>query len=585
MHPRKYFIHAISTLFLIAALAVLGFTSCGENEDVSFEYGVASGDPLSDGVILWTRATPLESQKTIDVTVEVASDHKFTDVVHSSVVTTSAEADYTVKIDVNQLQAGTFYYYRFKAGGATSATGRTKTLPAGDVSSVKLAVFSCSSYPSGHFNVYDHAAGLADIDAVVHLGDYIYDYGMGGFGTENSEEIGRSLPEDRNTETITLEDYRKRYALYRSDSRLRKLHALHPFITVWDDHEVANDAYSEGAENHNQGEGDFSARKMAAIQAYYEWMPIRAVNDQDPEIIYRSFSFGTLLDLHVLDTRLVAREKQLDYNDYFDPQTAAFDAARFQSDLTASSLLGEGQLAWLQGKLTESTATWQTLGQQVLMGRMEIPVELLLLVNELQLRLSLGADQSVIDQIAERIQITLGELVQIKGRILQGDPSVTAEERGRLEPKLAYNLDAWDGYPVDRESVFGAAYAANKNLVVLSGDTHNGWANNLKDRNGNEVGVEFALPSVTAPGIEYQLSLDAQQAESFAQAVGVLIQDLVYANLYERGYMVVTFTADKAESEWIYVDSVDRSEYEINAAKSKKLSVLPGAGNRTLISE
>ena len=571
MSFEKRFFSVFGISLFVVVLAAIGFISCGDSdsggsESVSFDHGVASGDPLSDRVILWTRVTSPESRETAEVTVEVATDAEFTNLAGDPVTTTTtAERDYTVKIDFEGLEAGTVYYYRFRSDGVTSPTGRTKTLPQGDVNSVKLAVFSCTNYASGYFNVYAHAKD-ADVDAVLHLGDYIYEYDTEGLSLENSEEIVRNLPAHNDIEILMLDDYRKRYAVYRSNSRLQELHAAHPFITMWDDHEVANNSYKDGASNHNEGEGDFEARKMAALQAYYEWMPIRE-NTQGREAAYRSFSFGNLVDLHMLETRLVARDKQLAYRDYINPQTEVIDSQRLLMDMQSQTLLGPTQLDWLLEQLTGSAATWQVLGQQVLMGRMGIPAELLIHLENPSLQLALD----------------IQELTSIKARTLQDDPSLTQDELDRINTVLPYNLDAWDGYPAERDAVLGAAYSADKNLVVLAGDTHNGWANNLKDADGNRVGVEFATPSVTSGGIEDLLGLQEAFAAQFSQAVEALIDDLVYSNVNDRGYMVVSFTPQEARSEWIYVDTVSELEFGEKNSASKIFKVLAGTGNRELV--
>ena len=561
----KRFFPFFTVLFFAVALALFSLASCGDSgSNVSFDHGVASGDPLSDRVILWTRVTPPGSRETVEVTVEVATDEEFTNLVGDPVTTTTtAEQDYTVKIDFEGLEAGTVYYYRFRSDGVTSPTGRTKTLPQGEVSSVKLAVFSCASYASGYFNVYAHAKD-ADVDAVLYLGDYIYEYDTEGLSLANSEEIIRNLPGDNDIEILTLDDYRKRYALYRSNSRLQELHAVHPFIAIWDDHEVADNSYKDGASNHNEGEGDFETRKMAALQAYYEWMPIRE-NTQGREAAYRSFSFGNLVDLHMLETRLVARDKQLDYGDYFTQ--AGIDIQRLRMDMQSQTLLGSTQLDWLLEQLTGSAATWQVLGQQSLMGRMNLPVELLV-------HLENPTSQLALDTLV---------LTGIKARALQGDTSLTQNELERINTVLPYNLDAWDGYPREREAVLGAAYSADRNLVVLAGDTHNGWANNLKDAEGNQVGVEFAGPSVTSGGIEAVLGLPEAFAAQFSRAVETLVDDLVYSNASDRGYMIVSFTPQEARSEWIYVDTASEPEFSEKVSASRIFKVLPGTGNRELV--
>ncbi len=574
MFLRKHLVYASALALFALLLLAVGFALFGGPGRVSFEHGVASGDPLSDRVVLWTRVTPLESRRKVRVTVEVASDEKFASIVHSSVETAAAKSDYTVKTDVGGLSAGTAYYYRFRSGKAASAIGRTRTLPRGDVDSVRLAVFSCANYPASHggyFNVYGHAAETADVDAVVHLGDYIYEYGRAPApGNDNPRESGREFPESGDKETLTLDDYRRRYALYRTDPQLQALHAAHPFIAVWDDHEVANDAYAGGAQNHNEGEGSFGARKEAALRAYYEWMPVRPVKENDSGRVYRSFSFGNLVELLMLDTRLAGREKQLSYKDYSDPDTG-FDGRRFREDISSAdrTLLGRDQLAWLQGKLAGSAATWQVLGQQVLMGRMNVPAE-------------------IIPRLGDRtpqVAGLIGELAGIKKRALLDDPSVSEDERKRVNTVLPYNLDAWDGYPAEREAVLGAAYGAGSNLVVLAGDTHNGWANNLRDAAGNRVGVEFATASVSSGGLETYLKLTPEQAGELARDLEVLVDDLVYSNARDRGYMVVSFTPQEARSRWIYVDTVKRPEFRELTSSRKTLGVPAGRGNRGPVSE
>ena len=572
MLSGKRLIYVSTVLFSAVLLVVIGFSLYGDSGHVSFDHGIASGDPLADRVVVWTRVTPQASQRKVRVRVEVASDEQFRSLVHSSVETAAAENDYTVKIDVGGLSAGAVYYYRFRSGEAVSAVGRTRTLPRGDVNSVRLAVFSCANYPvshGGYFNVYGHAAETADVDAVVHLGDYIYEYGRASdSGTGDSKETDRDFPPYSDKEILTLDDYRRRYALYRTDPQLQALHAAHPFITVWDDHEVANDAYVSGARNHDESEGSFEARKASALQAYYEWMPVRSENNSDSGRIYRSFSFGNLVELLMLDTRLTGRDKQLSYEDYLDPDTG-FDGRRFREDISSPdrTLLGKDQLAWLRGKLAGSAAAWQVLGQQILMGRMNIPAE-------------------IIPRMGDRtpeVASLVDELTDIKARLLREDASVSEDERKRVNTVLPYNLDAWDGYPAEREAVLGAAYGADRNLVVLAGDTHNGWANNLKDAMGNQVGVEFATPSVSSGGLETYLKLDPEQAGEFARDLQVLVDDLVYSNTKDRGYMIVSFTAKKAQSQWIYVDTVKRPEFRELASSGKILGVFPGLENRELI--
>jgi len=514
--------------------------------EVAFAHGVASGDPLQDAVILWTRVTPRQTAATTGptrVTWELARDPEFTDTIRRGGAETDLARDYTVKIDVQGLQPNTTYYYRFVGASEQSPVGRTKTLPEAGVEQLKLAVFSCSNYPAGYFNVYQLAAGADDWDAVLHLGDYIYEYGAGGYATEQSAEIGRALPEDNRGELLSLTDYRRRYALYRSDAGLQALHAAAPFIAVWDDHEISNDTWKAGAQNHSEDEGDFFARRVAAVQAYYEWLPIRPpMGERNPQI-YRSFSFGDLLDLHMLDTRVIGRDQQLDFASYIDSD-GNFDGEGFTSAMSdpSRSLLGKPQLQWLQEALTASSGRWQMLGQQVLMGRMHLPVEMMTSFYR-------GDSQDL-----------TAELIGLKAASLQGEP-LSDSQRARLQQVVPYNLDAWDGYAVEREALYRHINSLNKNLVVVAGDTHNAWYSHLKDAKGEMVGLEFATPSVTSPGMETYLKLNEKSATELAAGMAVLVDDLQYCNLHQRGYMALTFRRDSVQAEWMYVDNIDSTEF------------------------
>jgi alkaline phosphatase D len=307
-----------------------------------FQHGVASGDPLADRVILWTRVTPATAA-VLEVFWEIAEDAEFSHRLNAGWTETSGERDYTVKIDADRLAAGTTYYYRFRALGRTSLLGRTRTAPSGSPERLRLAVVSCSNYSAGYFHAYRRIAERLDLDAVVHLGDYIYEYG--------DFEYGASRFLDPPHEILTLSDYRRRYAHYRTDPDLQAVHQQHPFIVVWDDHESANNSWRDGAENHDSAtEGPWSVRRAVAEQAYAEWMPIRSLADGR---IWRSLRFGDLVDLIMLDTRLWGRDLQVDGAGIFDPDR---------------TLLGDDQEAWLLEQLHGSTARWKVLGQQVMVG-------------------------------------------------------------------------------------------------------------------------------------------------------------------------------------------------------------------------
>ncbi|MFW2102401.1 alkaline phosphatase D family protein [Acinetobacter guillouiae] len=558
------------SLFGFGALSLsTGFTGCNDSSDresttlqVNFEHGVASGDPLQDRVILWTRLTPNDSSARLQVTWEIALDDQFKQIIKTDKVTTAKAQDFTVKVDATNLKPDQRYFYRFSFGNKVSPVGQTKTLPI-NPSKVSFAVCSCANYPAGYFYVYREMA-KQDVDVVIHLGDYIYEYGQGGYATEDAVKLGRTLAADNNQEIIKLDDYRKRYALYRKDKDLQTLHHRHPFIVIWDDHELANDTWREGAENHQANEGAFLDRKLAALQAYFEWMPIRPISANDHLNIYRQFDFGSLVQLTMLDTRILARDKQLEYTDYIT--ASGMDFQRFQTDLTNQNrtLMGYTQREWLQQKLAQSKATWNVLGQQVLMGKILIPAELLVPLSAV---LSGNATQEVLNQINTMIM----ELVQLKMRVLQGDPTLTAIEKARLTTVAPYNLDAWDGYYAEREILYGTLKALNKKVVVLAGDTHNAWSSELYSQAGDFVGVELATSSVSSPGIEKYLNIPVEQLQQFEMAFTTLIDELDYTNLNQRGYLNVSFTATQVQADWIYVDTIKEPQYTVDTQRGHQV--------------
>jgi alkaline phosphatase D len=311
----------------------------------------------------------------VPLTWEVATDAGFQSIVASGKVTAEPDTGYTAKVDATGLRAGTEYWYRFRQENFRSPVGRTRTLPEAGATQVKLAVFSCSNYPAGRFHAYSDAAARG-AQVALHLGDYIYEYASNGYASAQAAALGRQS--DPVNELITLEDYRKRHAQYKSDPDAKVMHAAMPMIAVWDDHEAANNAWRDGAENHTPTtEGSYATRRSAAQQAYHEWMPIRTGSDRS--LIYRSFNFGNLLTLHMLDTRMVGRDQQIDVTALINPATAAAAQAAFASP--TRQLLGTTQQQWLQAGMAQSTATWQVLGQQVLMSRMEFPASILQALN------------------------------------------------------------------------------------------------------------------------------------------------------------------------------------------------------------
>ncbi|WP_224991555.1 alkaline phosphatase D family protein [Acinetobacter pittii] len=558
------------SLFGFGALSLpVAFTGCNDGSDdesseaqADFLHGVASGDPLQDRVILWTRVTPRDFGVRLKVTWEIATDNQFTQNLKTGTVQTTKTDDFTVKVDATGLQAGTTYYYRFRFGSIVSPVGQTKTLPV-TTNKVSFAVCSCSNYPAGYFYVYREMA-KQNVDVVIHLGDYIYEYGADGYATEDAAKLGRTLPSDNNKEIIKLDDYRKRYALYRQDKDLQAAHQRHPFIVIWDDHELANDTWREGAENHQSNEGPFLERKLAALQAYFEWMPIRPVSSADHLNIYRQFNFGSLVELTMLDTRIIARDKQLEYKNYMT--ASGLDAQKFQNDLTdlKRTLMGHTQRDWLVDKLKQSTATWNVIGQQVLMSKMWIPAELLASLGQIT---SGGASPDTLAKM--NAQIT--ELVTLKLRLEQGDPTLTIQEKARVTTLVPYNLDAWDGYYAEREFMYDKLVEFNKKIIVLAGDTHNAWTSYLYSQKGEYVGVELATSSVSSPGLEKYLSIPLAQLQQFEFAFTTLIDELAYCNLNQRGYLVVTLDDKQVQSDWIFVDSIKNAEYKVDSSRHYQL--------------
>jgi alkaline phosphatase D len=348
-----------------AGVFLLGTTGCADDGDSGFQappyeydgpagpedlfqHGVASGDPLPDRVILWTRVTQ-DQLEAVDVYFEIATDPAMMNLVNAGYAPVADGArDFTAKVDADGLSPSTTYYYRFRAMDKVSPIGRTKTAPAPDeqVDVSRIAICSCSSFAHGYFHAYREMA-QQDLDVIVHLGDYIYEYGNGEYGEVRSYEP--------TTEIVTLEDYRMRHAQYKRDADLQAAHQQHPFIPVWDDHESADNSWEDGATNHQpETEGDWQARKDAAEQAYSEWMPIR--DQEDVGKIWRKFEYGNLFDLLMLDTRLFGRDEQ--------------DSDREVRNDPERTILGEEQAAWLDESLSNSDATWKLLGQQVMFGQL-----------------------------------------------------------------------------------------------------------------------------------------------------------------------------------------------------------------------
>lgn len=528
----------------LGALSLRGF-AIDTPADAHFTHGIASGDPLADRVILWTRALPGSGNtEPVHCTWQVATDENFNTVTASGEAVAGAERDYTVKVDAAGLTPGTSYCYRFIANGVISPVGCTRTLPMGPVSEFKMAVASCSNYPQGFFHAY-RAIAKSNLDVVLHLGDYLYEYHLGRYSNPIAEkQFGRSVEPEH--EILVLEDYRMRHGLYRTDPDLRAAHAAHPWITVWDDHELANNTWQTGAENHNEDEGDFFQRIHAARQAYHEWMPIRTGPEGDQGVIYRAFQIGDLADLIMLDTRLVGRDEQHDYAKGIE-QAGSVEAF-LKSDLynPDRQMLGKEQEAWVQETLRSSKrrgATWQVLGQQVLMGKLNIPV--------------IPPEDIAKLELSEYARPRLGQAQQLAPF---GLPS---------------NLDAWDGYPAARERLFTMLSADATNPISLAGDTHNAWAFNLTNAQGEAVGVEWGTPGVSSPGLENYVPLPPEQMQALLRGAS---PELMACDTSQRGWTQVTLTPEAATAEWQFVSSVTEPTYTTQTGPELQMS----AGQRRL---
>ncbi|MFN5114112.1 MAG: alkaline phosphatase D family protein [Ignavibacteria bacterium] len=457
-----------------------------------FYHGIASGDPLYDRVIIWTRITPDVDGPT-EVSWVIAKDPACLQVVQSGKVITDQEKDYTVKVDISGLQSGMHYYYRFAHGNVSSLIGRTKTATSESVSSLRFGIASCANYQQGFFNAYAHMAMRNDLDAILFLGDYIYEYQAKGYGY--SDKVGRShIPEQ---EAVTLNDYRIRYSFYRLDPDLRRLHQLHPFIGIWDDHETANDSWPGGADNHQSTEGDWEQRKRAGKKAFMEWLPIR---EQDSTgSIYRTLSYGPLCELYMLDTRLEGRDKPIGPK---DTTSSAIDTAIWQSP--NRTLLGKKQYDWLTSSLKQTRATWKVIGNQVML----MPLD------------GFTNQDSWEGYPAER---------------------KTLLSRFRKDP--IQNVIFVTG---DIHSTWISELPIEKNDPEYQSATGKG-----------STGVEFVTPSITSANINELLntspgSLQTQFLILQAKTLNPHIKDV---ELDSHGYMILNLTQDKAQADWYFVDS------------------------------
>lgn len=489
--------------------------------DSVFRHGIATGDPLSDRVIFWTRIT--SEQNSVPVELNIYRDPELSQKLTSVQASASAARDYTVKLDVGGLEPATTYYYRFTAAGFDSAIGRTRTAPLTGVEQLRFGVVSCASAAHGYFNAYRALASRADLDAILHTGDYIYEYGSGQYGDVR--------PYEPEHEIVSLEDYRTRHAFYKRDPDLMELHRQFPFITTWDDHESADNSYRDGAANHTEGEeGVWVERKSWAQQAYDEWMPIRYPQAGDVNRIWRRFPYGNLADIFVLDTRLYDRDIPAGFLGEETPAGAvpADPAVSAEAD---RRMLGPEQMNWLLEGLASSPAQWKIVANQMVFHQWQV-----------------------------------------------GDGATTGAG-------LYINGDAWDGYQAERAQILAHLRDnAINNVVILSGDVHSSWCADVTEEplnvasydpvQGGSAAVEFTAPSITSPAAA--ALNDVQEGQQLFIANNPHIR---YIDFDNKGYVLLNLDPTGAQGEYWYVDSFTDPD---NPAESFATAYRTGDGDNHL---
>ncbi|WP_231390254.1 alkaline phosphatase [Nocardia sp. CNY236] len=476
-----------------------------------FRHGVASGDPLPDGVIVWTRVTVSDDAvpgsglgEPTSVRWEVATDERFASIAASGTTMATADSDHTVKVDVTGLVSAADYFYRFVAQGQTSPVGRTRTAPAAATSPefLRFGVVSCSNWEAGYFGAYRHLAARADLDAIVHLGDYLYEYGRGAYAGRN----GTVRPHEPAGEIVSLADYRTRHGQYKTDPDLLGLHARFPFICTWDDHESADNAWSGGANHHDPAtQGAWSDRRAASAQAYLEWMPVRAAGYGADARIYRRLRFGTLAELSMLDLR--------SYRDEEAKPGAGWRVA----DSDARSITGKEQMEWLTAGLASAPVQWKLVGNSVMIAPLVFPPL---------------------------------------------EPSTTAaftSTVGIPQSGLSVNGDQWDGYTADRRRLFRTISEQQiADVVFLTGDIHTSWAADLpidaaQYPGAGTVGTEFVVPSVTSSSVG---DLVRVNSTPLADSIRAINRHFHYVELDSHGYGVLEVTAEHARMDWFYLHDI-----------------------------
>lgn len=526
--PRRRTVVKAAAATAVLAAPLAAALPARAAEAPAFLHGVASGDPLPDGILLWTRVTPTSAAipgsglgPDTEVSWTVAKDKAFGTIVAKGSLTARAASDHTVKADIRGLEPATDYWFRFSAGGTDSPAARTRTAPAADaaVPGLRFGVVSCANWEAGYFSPYRHLANRGDLDAWLHLGDYIYEYKSGEYGTRGT--VVR--PHSPTNEILTLADYRIRHGRYKTDPDLQALHHTAPVVAIWDDHEFADNSWSGGAVNHTEGaEGTWTARQAAAKQAYFEWMPVRPAIEGTT---YRRLRFGKLADLSLLDLRS------------FRSQQAS--TASGTVDDPDRTITGRAQLDWLKAGLKASDTTWRLVGNSVMISPFAVG--------------SLSAD-------------LLKPLAKLLGLPQEG---------------IALNTDQWDGYTDDRRELLAHLRGnAIRNTVFLTGDIHMAWANDVPVDAGTyplspSAATEFVVTSVTSDNLDDIVKVPEGVVSALASPlIRAANRHVHWVDTDRHGYGVLDITAARAQMDY-YVIS-DRTKTNATSSWARSYRTLSG---------
>lgn len=506
--------------------------------DGPFRHGVASGDPDATSVVLWTRVT---TSGDVTLVGEVAQDPDFTRITTRAEIVTGPERDHTVKWLARGLVPGQTYFYRFRLDSETSPTGRARTLPAGRLDRLGIALASCSNYAFGYFNAYEAIAHDAAVDFVLHTGDYIYEYGQDGWGDDAARALGRR--HDPAHEIVSLSDYRRRHAQYKTDAGAQAMHAAHTFLACWDDHESANNPWTGGAQNHQPAsEGDWQARREASIRAYFEWMPVREPEWLDRKgatraQFWRNYSFGDLATLTTLETRHTARAEQIDYAPVIGNPGDAAAIAQFRREVLGApgrrmiSPECEADLARSLQKSVAGGQPWRLIGNAIPVARTDVP---------------------------DLVGLGILPDPELPGAPFAGaalDNAKALAAKGRAG--LPFYPDTWDGYPWAREALYDLSRKAGAgDLIFLTGDSHSFWANSLKDAAGRPAGIELGTAGITSPGDFVESGFGDELSRKLDQAFSDHIPEVVWTDNMHQGYVRLDLQRDRGEATFIAVDTI-----------------------------